>query len=432
MNLDPRTLLFALIVTNALTVLSLFAAAGGSRDEKRDGMNKWALAMLLETLTWVLVAARGVIPDALSVVLANAFKAGAHALVLVAIGEFQRRPAPAWQVLAPIALTVLMATVLLDDLRGRFLWGGLIYGFQMALIARALLTDPETRIGRAWRLLFAGVVLIVLVLGLRAVVALSGQTELAQPYGGVAPHPVQILAFVAIMATALLGSIGFVLMVKERTDREILHLAMTDSLTHIPNRRALMQQAEQALARRSGLPLALLMIDVDHFKRINDTHGHPVGDEVLRAIAGLLTGRLRRQDTLGRYGGEEFCVLAPNTDGEGALKLAESLRATVAATPLNNGHKELRATVSIGYALCPYGAARELKDILAEADSALYAAKQAGRNRVVCFHADPARPGEHNATPAAAVTESELMTILVGGAARVDALDNNGAMTINS
>lgn len=432
MNLDPRTLLFALIVTNALTVLSLFVAAGGSRDEKRDGMDKWALAMLLETLTWVLVAARGVIPDALSIVLANAFKAGAHALVLVAIHEFQRRPVPAWQVLAPIALAVLMATVLVDDLRGRFLWGGLIYGFQVVLIARTLLSDPETRIGRAWRLLFAGVVLIVLVLGLRAAVALSGQAELAQPQDGVASHPVQILVFVAIMATALLGSIGFVLMVKERTDREILHLAMTDSLTHIPNRRALMQQAEQALARRSGLPLALLMIDVDHFKRINDSHGHPVGDEVLRAIAGLLTGRLRRQDTLGRYGGEEFCVLAPNTDGEGALKLAESLRATVAATPLNNGHEELRATVSIGYALCPNGAARELKDILAEADRALYAAKQAGRNRVMCFHDDPARPGEHNATPAAAVTESELMAMLVGGAARGDALDNNKAMAINS
>ncbi len=388
MNLDPRTLLFTLIVTNALTVLSLFIAAGSNNGGKREGMGKWAAAMLLETLTWVLVAARGTIPDAFSIVLANAFKAGAHALILVAICEFQRRPVPPWQVIAPVVLTVLMAAVLLDDLHGRFLWGGLIFGFQMALIGRALITDPETRIGRAWRLLFAGVMMMVLVLGLRALAALSGQVELAQPQTGMAPHPVQILAFVAIMATALLGSIGFVLMVKERTDREILHLAMTDSLTQVPNRRALMQQAEHALARRSGLPLALLMIDVDHFKYINDTHGHPVGDEVLRAIAGLLTGRLRLQDTLGRYGGEEFCVLAPNTEREGAISLAESLREIIAATPLKTGRGDIRVTVSIGYALCPAGTMRDLKDVLAEADTALYAAKQAGRDQVMSLEAE--------------------------------------------
>ncbi len=393
MNLDPRTLLFALIVTNALTVLSLVVAASGSRDGKRDGMGKWALAMLLETLTWVLIAARGSIPDAYSVVLANALKAGAQALILVAICEFQRRPVPPWQYLAPIALTVLMTAVLIDDLPGRFVWGGLIYGFQMVLIARALISDPETRIGRAWRLLFAGTVLIVLVLGLRAVVALSGHGELAQPQGGIALHPVQIVSFIAIMATALIGTIGFVLMVKERTDREILHLAMTDSLTQVPNRLALMQQAEHALARRSGLPLALLMVDVDHFKRINDSLGHPAGDEALRAVARLLTGRLRRQDILGRYGGEEFCVLAPDTDGDGAFRLAEALRETVAATKLVTEQGELQVTVSIGYALCPAGTERALKDLMAEADAALYAAKRAGRNRVVNFNAELTRPG---------------------------------------
>ncbi|MDD5364718.1 MAG: GGDEF domain-containing protein [Gallionellaceae bacterium] len=407
MNLDPRTLLFALIVTNALTVLSLVVAASGSRDGKRDGMGKWALAMLLETLTWVLIAARGSIPDAYSVVLANALKAGAQALILVAICEFQRRPVPPWQYLAPIALTVLMTAVLIDDLPGRFVWGGLIYGFQMVLIARALISDPETRIGRAWRLLFAGTVLIVLVLGLRAVVALSGHGELAQPQGGIALHPVQIVSFIAIMATALIGTIGFVLMVKERTDREILHLAMTDSLTQVPNRLALMQQAEHALARRSGLPLALLMVDVDHFKRINDSLGHPAGDEALRAVARLLTGRLRRQDILGRYGGEEFCVLAPDTDGDGAFRLAEALRETVAATKLVTEQGELQVTVSIGYALCPAGTERALKDLMAEADAALYAAKRAGRNRVVNFNAELTRPGNPVEPQVAGAREDE-------------------------
>lgn len=384
MNLDPRTLLFALILTNVLMALSLFVAAGGN-GKQRDGMRLWAMAMLLETLTWILVAARGAIPDAISLVVANGFKAGAHALALAAICEFQRRPAPRWQYFIPVALAMVMAALLADDIRGRFVWGGLIFAFQIALIARVLLTDRETRSGRAWRLLFGGLVGMLLVLGLRAAAALSSYGEFAQPQNAIAPHPVQIVSFIAIMATALIGSVAFILMVKERTDREVLELAMTDSLTGIPNRRALMELAEHALARRGSSPITLMMIDVDHFKRINDTYGHPTGDAVLRQVTRLLAGRLRGGDVLGRYGGEEFCVLAPDTDTEGARTLAESLREIIAFTTLSTESGAITVTVSVGVACCPDDKSRELKDLLAEADAALYAAKEAGRNRVVSF-----------------------------------------------
>lgn len=385
MNLDPRTLLFSLILTNALTVLTLFVAASGS-GKRRDGMGLWAVAMLLETLTWLLVAARGLIPDVLSLIAANGFKAGAHALVLAAICEFQRRSAPRWQYFVPVVLAMLMAAVLADDIRGRFFWGGLIYGFQIVLIARVLLTDAETRAGRAWRLLLGGIVAILLVLGLRALAAIFGMGEFAQPQNAIAPHPVQIVSYIAIMATALLGSIGFVLMVKERTDREVMQLAMTDSLTGVPNRRALMEMAEHMMARRNGLPLALMMVDVDHFKRINDTHGHLAGDMVLRQVTRLLAGRLRHGDMLGRYGGEEFCVIAPDTDAEGAQTLAESLREVIAFESIAIEHGTLPVTVSIGVAFSPADSMRDMKELLTEADAALYAAKENGRNRVVCFN----------------------------------------------
>ncbi len=220
---------------------------------------------------------------------------------------------------------------------------------------------------------------------LGAVIALLGHSEFAQPQNLVTPHPVQIITYIAVMATALLGSIGFVLMVKERTDREIMHLAMTDSLTQVPNRRALMEHAEHALARRSGSPLALLMIDVDNFKLINDTHGHPAGDEVLRQVAGRLAGRLRGHDLLGHYGDEEFCVVAPDTDTGGALTLAESLRETIASAPFATEQGELSVTVSIGISHSPPNSRRQLKEVLIEADAALYSAKHTGRNRVVCF-----------------------------------------------
>jgi diguanylate cyclase (GGDEF)-like protein len=382
MSLDPRTLLFALILTNALMALSLFVASSRTR---RDGTLLWAMGMVLETLTWMLIAARGAIPDVLSLVVANGFLAGAHALALAAIGEFQHRPVPRWQYFVPVALVMVMAALLADDIRARFVWGGLIFGFQMVLIARMLLTDPETRAGRAWRLLLAGLVTVMLVLVLRAAVALSGYGEFAEPQSAIAPHPVQILSFVVIMAAALIGSVAFILMVKERTDREILELAMTDSLTGIPNRRALMELAEHAMARRGAAPMTLMMIDVDHFKRINDTWGHPTGDAVLRQVARLLAGRLRGGDVLGRYGGEEFCVLAPDTDHDGARTLAESLREIISYKTLSIENESIQVTVSVGVACCRADSLRDLKDLLAEADAALYAAKEAGRNRVVSF-----------------------------------------------
>lgn len=386
MNLDARTLLFSLILTYALSVLSLVVAAyGRNGNSKQDGMGKWAAAMFLETLTWTFAAARGDISDIVSIVAANGLKAASHALILAAIYEYQRRTAPHWQYWLPIVLTLVLAAVLVDDIKGRFIWGGLIYGLQMVLIARALWLDQETRAGRAWRLLFVGVVMIMLVLVLRAIVALFGLGELAQPQNTTHLHPVQVIAYIAVMATALLGSIGFVLMVKERADREIMRLAMTDSLTQIPNRRALMEWAEHTLARRNGASMALLMIDVDHFKPVNDTYGHQTGDEVLRKIVQLLEGRLRGHDFMGRYGGEEFCVVAPATDRNGALALAESLRSIVDTTPIHIANTKLTVSVSIGIALCPTDATRELKELLVESDAALYAAKQAGRNRAMCF-----------------------------------------------
>lgn len=386
MNLDARTLLFSLILINALMVLSLYVASANGKDKKQDGISKWTFGLLLETITWTLIAVRGVIPDFFSVIVANGLLAGTYALMLAAIAELQQRSLPRWQYFVPIVLTLLMAVVFIGDAPARFAWGGFIYGLQMVLIARALLSHMETRAGRAWRLLFGGAVLIVLVLLVRAFVALSGEAIVVQPQSGGSPHWVQILSFVSVMATSLLGSIGFVLMVKERADRDILKLALTDSLTGVPNRRALMDFAARALAMRCGRHIALLMIDVDHFKRINDTHGHPAGDEVLCQVARLLAGRLRGCDMLGRYGGEEFCAVAMDTDAAGAMILANSLREIVASHTVATEWGNLSVTVSIGVSFCPPNTARELKDILAEADTALYNAKNGGRNQVFCFN----------------------------------------------
>jgi len=389
MAIDQKTLLFSLVIINALMAASLLVATRGQHaGRRREGLAKWAVAVLLEALVWVLITARGAIPDFTSIVVANGLKATVHALALAAIFEFQQRRCPRWQWLLPIGLAMLMAWLQVDDLRARIFWGSLVYGGQLAFLAHALRAHPDTRDSGAGRLLAAGVYALLAVLGARAIMAIGGFAQLEGPFASGTPHPVQMVVYLAILATSVMGSMSFVLMVKQRSDREILQLAMIDSLTQVFNRHALMARAEEELARRTAHPVAFLMIDVDHFKRINDSHGHPVGDDVLCRIVRLLAARLRRCDVLARYGGEEFCVIAPDTDLEGARTLAEALRETVAASPVVMERGDIAATISIGLCVARHGsAALSVRDILANADAALYVAKQAGRNRVaVCAH----------------------------------------------
>ena len=136
-----------------------------------------------------------------------------------------------------------------------------------------------------------------------------------------------------------------------------------------------------ARAQRTGSPLALLLVDVDHFKRVNDSHGHLIGDEVLRALATELRQQVRESDVVGRFGGEEFTVLLPRTDGAGAYGIAERLRANAASLSVAAADARINVTVSIGVAvLGQHG--NDLFELLAAADVALYRAKDAGRDQV--------------------------------------------------
>ena len=171
---------------------------------------------------------------------------------------------------------------------------------------------------------------------------------------------------------------------RKQLEDELKRQARIDLLTGLNNRRHFFELAEQELARtkRYGAPLHALMLDVDHFKLVNDTYGHHVGDLVLQKLSGVCVQTLRGIDILGRIGGEEFAILLPETRGEQALEVAERLRLAVAgaAVPLEQGGS-VHLTVSIGVASVVATDAR-IDDVLKRADAALYAAKNAGRNRV--------------------------------------------------
>jgi diguanylate cyclase (GGDEF)-like protein len=174
--------------------------------------------------------------------------------------------------------------------------------------------------------------------------------------------------------------------------------AMRDELTGLANRRHFYERLGQELkrARRHSRPLALAMIDLDHFKQVNDEFGHWAGDRVLRRAAKLIQEQCRAHDTVARYGGEEFTVILPETGREGALALAEKLRAAVEAQEFKIGpEKPLRLTISLGLVSLE-GAEQNEHDVDAvinRADLALYQAKEAGRNRTALFAAQEARPG---------------------------------------
>jgi two-component system, cell cycle response regulator len=171
-------------------------------------------------------------------------------------------------------------------------------------------------------------------------------------------------------------------------EEELRRLAVTDALTGVANRRHLMATGDKEVERRrrSHKPLSALMLDIDHFKRINDSWGHPAGDAVIRALARRCSELVRGTDTVGRIGGEEFALVLPMTDLGRALELAERIRAAIAAETVSWEGQPIAFTVSIGAAEV-VDAQSDFASLIGRADAALYAAKEAGRNRVMAQQA---------------------------------------------
>jgi diguanylate cyclase (GGDEF)-like protein len=165
--------------------------------------------------------------------------------------------------------------------------------------------------------------------------------------------------------------------------RETEELAITDGLTKLYLRRTLMERLEEELARsrRETLPLAVVLLDIDHFKKVNDSHGHPAGDQVLRIMASVMKQNVRDVDLCGRYGGEEFAVALPATSVAGAMKVAERIREAVEAQAFTLGGQPAKLTVSLGVSCFPENG-QTLEVLIKAADQALYVSKQNGRNQV--------------------------------------------------
>lgn len=372
-QIDPVTL-----VVTAVLMIPLIAAAMLFLwwQTREAALLFWAggtLAMAASTL---------LIPGALDV--GGSMRYGAllllagHWLFLQGICAFRGADTPARALrryLLPVLLLAWLAAIPFDSL-ALSLTFGVYASAALALLCGSMLIFGPGRQGRA-AAMFTGTIFVLeaVWLLLCASHGFSGG-DVAEAW-----RWLHVGAFVLLIG----WSFGFLMAFGQRNQERIAELANRDQLTGIATRRALLEQAEHALAmaRRKQTPLALLMLDIDHFKQVNDAHGHAAGDLVLRHFAATVDGCLRSTDLFGRVGGEEFCILLSDTPGEGARLLAERVRSACAAARVMYRGIAIDTTVSIGLAHIDDGRA-ELADLMASADQALYQAKRAGRNQVCC------------------------------------------------
>ena len=374
--------MLAMIVISSLMMAASMAIVG--QRGRRDGLGHWSAALLLNALGHLLIMLRGQVPDALSVVIGNALLACVFVGMIAAIYQFQGRAVPWLPLLAAPVAVAAFVVVFRDNFPARAGFVGAVIGLQAVWALVATLGRRHATVGRGQWLLVAGLALEAAVLGGRSVLAITvpdSATSILQS------SVLQTMTFLATFSVVLVSSVGFVFMSRDRSDESNRIMAARDPLTGVANRRSLIAALDRDVARaiRMRQPIALMMVDIDHFKHVNDRYGHPAGDEVLCCVVEVLRQRVRAQDLVGRYGGEEFMVLLPDTGLAGAEQLARELCRAVATSrcPAQGaGPAGVEVTVSIGV----FGGHLESGDswdmLIAAADRALYEAKNNGRNRV--------------------------------------------------
>jgi len=383
--LDPRSIIVLAGLMGLLMSVVLFSMRRSYPPSIR-GLREWTLAPLASFVSTVLFALRGVVPDLFSIVLANMVLFQGCILYYAGSQLFlgHERDTRAWS-----AVTVVLGVVLFWFSEVQPSYPIRLAVFTLAISglffahARLYLRHRTKRVGR--RLMTGLLLLQSLVAGLRCLSVVLGEAGV----GMLDATWLQSLYIVMYSLTALMLSIAGVLMATDRLRLEFEFMATHDPLTGMLNRRALIERCEHEVTRvQRGAgdgALSLLMLDADHFKRINDAFGHQTGDEVLRELALRLQAPMPPSARLGRYGGEEFLVVLPGLGHDGARAVAERLRAGVGEpfapeSPLAAAGIG-RLSVSIGLAVFQ-GPADTLDALLARADAALYRAKAQGRDRV--------------------------------------------------
>lgn len=378
------------VLLGILFSAGLLAARSYHEGRIRDSMTIWAVGLLLQPLAWVLMVLRGQIADYLSIVLGNSLSIFTFALFAHALRHMHR------QACLPRLVYALGALVFVG-LSAEVLFIHQPYWRMIglsAVIAVFLYQVGRETVSGTWRMQQTGVQMTagVFYLGAGIMAFRVVYESLFAPtvHAAFELTAMQSVVYFYAALGPVIASFGYVLICNEETLIELRQMAATDPLTGLFNRRPFEQMGEKLIAdaARKRRPLALLILDVDHFKQFNDSYGHAVGDAVLQRLADVLQGQLRSADLIGRMGGEEFAALLPDTGPEQAKQVAERLRAAVDALEVRSVGVMVRIQISVGLAMLDANATQGdeptvlLAALMREADLAMYAAKRAGRNRV--------------------------------------------------
>jgi len=380
MNLDVNTLfLVTIYVEVILGLLLLFAWV---QNTAVTAVAWWGFAHLLLAASVVLFGLYGSAPDLITIDLANALLFTAFALTWTGARLFDHQKPLPFFIFGGAALWLIISR--LPGVAGSFdvrvlLSSGIITAYTWATAYEFWRGRSEPLVSRwpAIFMLFAHGCLYLLRTPFGAMLPWS-------PTGSEVFESVwlTVLSFEALLFTI---AIAFILlaMAKERTEHRHKTASLVDPLTGIANRRAFMQDGEALLKRQVSDPcaIAVMLLDLDHFKSINDRFGHAVGDRVLQVFTQTGSRCMRRMDLFGRLGGEEFAALLYDSNRDKALAAAEEIRTTFADATREVDGKPIHATVSIGVVIS-HEAVSDLSALLAQADHALYRAKESGRNRV--------------------------------------------------
>lgn len=381
MELDPRTLVVVSLVCATLlgSVSLVFATMQGSSRV----IGAWGAGMLLLALGMLGLALRGLVPDWISIAVANTVIVAALVLALRSLRRFLHsapRDRTGWTLTSMLFLYLLAFTVLWPSNVARTV--AISTAIAVMAVRAALLLRHRAPAECRLSCRFAEVVFWVSA----AMAVARGTSILFVPTSDVmsAADPSNAATFLFYTGFIIVATLSVMWMEIESLQGALVHSARYDSLTSLFNRGTFLAEFEREVSRsvRGGGAFSLAIFDLDHFKQLNDRYGHPVGDRVLKSFAEVLRASIRKHDTAGRHGGEEFALLMPNAGKDTGVRVAERVRRELEGRRVMVDDKRIEVTVSGGVAT--YGVDGEDWDtLLSAADTALYEAKNAGRNRIL-------------------------------------------------
>ncbi len=374
--IDIRTVFLIQVFVNLVIGLAIWLSTRGRYEY---GLEYFVGLFLSQAAVQFLLFFRGILPDFITIVLANTLLIASYNLGYLGYCHFFHRQIYWWLVYLPVILIFILFIIFIDNFRMRATILALISAIQYAIQAVFLISINERAVQRSKPILLSGygmIIAVFIIRGAYLTLTENGFTDIFDPVWA------NSVTFFMTIPCIILIALGVLLMLSDRLLEENRELATRDSLTHIFNRRTFFDLARRELARaeRYNHETSILMVDIDRFKLVNDTYGHPVGDEALVHLVRIIKDSVRMQDLYGRYGGEEFTILLAETSPEEAIEIAERLREKIAASSLRIQNNTIKMTVSIGVASAKGEDKPTLENLINDADEAMYAAKNAGRN----------------------------------------------------